>query len=214
MAQPEPPLLSAATEATNYIRSWADQLDQVDVRGVFGYCSGGALACGLAAELGRRGHRPPTLLVDPFPATGDTLYHQFTEASAQLATMVDGETLAAATAAARAVCVEPGLARAGRELPKAFAELARRALSTVDDEDVVDELCDGFETYVNYLMAAHWLGYRDSAVDTAAVFSSDYAPPPDYVGKSLTIAVPHTRLFLTDGLVDAVHELYAIGVSD
>src|SRR5829696_1471833 len=80
IVQPTPPKVELGEDfGARYVDEWARLIDQNDlkVRAVLGYCSGGALACGLAERLNGLGKSVPVLLFDPDEVGGSMIFYQF-----------------------------------------------------------------------------------------------------------------------------------------
>lgn len=213
LVQPAPPAVTASAGGREYVRSWAAEIGEsgVEVRAVFGYCASGSLACSLAAELERDGHRPHVLLVDPHLATGSMVYYQFLLAVQQFQRVLGFGALDAAQKVAHTVCSDPTLARVAEVLPAEYRNIAAQAFDDFDDDDVLDELCGRFNGYLAHLLAGRSLAYVDSTDDSVAVFSTEYEPPEGYRGRMERINVPHMDLLSAPEVADAVHRLLETG---
>ncbi|HKD97659.1 MAG TPA: hypothetical protein VKB69_08655 [Micromonosporaceae bacterium] len=210
--QPTPPAIPPFSDGRGYVRAWAAELagGGVDVAAVFGYCASGSLACSLALELGREGRRPHVFLVDPHLANGGMVYYQFLLAVQQFERVLEFGALDAAQRAAHEVCSDPTLSRVTDVLPALYRDIAEQAFEDLADDDVLDELCGRFSSYLGFLLAGRSLAYADSTADCLAVFSTEYDPPDGYRGRMQRIGVPHMDLLNAPEVTDAVHQLLGV----
>lgn len=209
MVQPAPPAVPPFADGRSYVRSWAAELGDngVEVVAVFGYCASSSLACSLASELERDGRRPHVLLVDPHLTNGGMVYYQFLLAVQQFERVLELGALDATQKVAREVCSDPTLSRVTEVLPAQYRAVAEQAFDDLGDDEVLDELCGRFSSYLGHLLAGRSLAYTDSTADCVAVFSTEYGPPDGYRGRIERIDVAHMDLLNAPEVTDAVHRL-------
>lgn len=211
MVMPPVPTEPALDNGRSYVESWASELrhDAVDVKAIFGYCAGGSLACSLATELGRYGRKPQVLLIDPHLANGGIIYFQFMLAVQQFDRYLDPDEVDAAQQLAHAACSDPTLATVAELLPSTYRRISAKAFKDLEADEISDELCERFQQYLNYLMAARAIDYHDADEDVLALFSTEYEPPMHYRGRTLKFDVAHMKLLSDSRVADAVLELLA-----
>jgi hypothetical protein len=192
--------------AGDALPDWLSRSAQVaaEVRGVFAYCAGAALACALARHLGRTGEAPPVVLFDPTAATAVTLHEQFETALASLARGAPAADVDEARAGARAdLRAEPDPARLMDRLTRRYAALAEPACAAQGiPAAIAAQLGDRFATHLRYLALAA-SAPLEPPVGTLAVLSAEHRPPPLGPATASRLDVAATALLADPRAADA-----------
>jgi hypothetical protein len=212
MVEPVPPAVDpSAGVGERYLDEWERLIraSGLRVRGVMGYCAGGALACALAARLGAGGDRPAVVLFDPDEVSGAMIFYQFMLAVQQFNEFSDPDELSDAIDRARAICDDPALPLVADRLPAEYREIATRAFAEMgleDDENVAD-LVMRFGQFVHYLLASWEAGYGTADASTLAIMSDGYGAPPGLGATVLRVPAKHAEFLSSPDVAASAAEL-------
>lgn len=204
----QPPFPAPGTVAAGaHVEEWCTLLrdDGWAVRMVLGQCGGAALACALADRLAQHSPYPPVLLLDPYLIPPAAMVHELNAALGQYADFVPRSVIERVIAGAPE---SSDVAATARYIDSAYRELSASVLTDLGvDEDVVDELCDRFTQYVDFLHACAATGFGSSRASVVTLMSDDFDPPPLLHGRVTRYGGSHEQLLGDPRAITAINDV-------